>query len=523
MSRAWCLADIRLLKKLRQGVQGFSMEAASDNQSQSRDRKSLIIVPCCSARLDKQDAARVQTIADRLMRDEPALDASPHFAPLVQQGLSDAPALIFGDQQEISLFSGNTPSQLEHRMAVLAQPGDIVAVHQRDKVFEDYLSTYLNLTDITFIDPQIAQEGDVAPMAIECRTNRQMHSAIDQIARKAGKLQLLAFNTTGNVWRLAQDISQHCGVRVSVAGPSPRVARRANDKIWFTNRVRELLGPDALPPAHGVFGPAAAAGHIARLAKSNQRVVLKIPDSAGSAGNIAFNRDDLSGMTVAGIRNELVELLKSRGWHERYPVLVGVWDCDVVSNPSVQFWMPLPDEGLPIVEGVFEQSVQGEAGKFVGARRAELSQELHDQLVSEAMLFACLFQKLGYYGRCSFDAIISQTPGARQSLHWIECNARWGGVSIPLTLAIQLKPADPTCGFVVVQQSLTNAIPYTTEQSINLLDGLLYEHDTSSSGIVILSPPDQIQEMRINFLAIAHTQKAAENLADTAMRRFLCE
>jgi hypothetical protein len=180
-------------------MQDFSMEAASDNPLQTHDRASLTIVPCCRPKLDKQDKARIQKIANRLKRDEPALDASTHFAPLVQRGLSNAPALIFGDQQEISLFSGNVPSQLEYRMAVLAQPGDIVAVHQRDQAFEDYLSKHLDLTDITFIDPQTAQGDHLAPMSIECRTNTQMRSAIERIARKAGKLQLLAFNTTGNV------------------------------------------------------------------------------------------------------------------------------------------------------------------------------------------------------------------------------------------------------------------------------------------------------------------------------------
>lgn len=348
-----------------------------------------------------------------------------------------------------------------------------------------------------------------------------MRYAIDRIARKAGKLQLLAFNTTGNVWRLAQDISQRCAVEISVVGPSPRVAHRANNKIWFTNRVRELLGSDALPPTHGVFGAAAAAGHIARLAKSNQRVVLKIPDSAGSAGNIAFDRDDLSGKNVADIRKDLLEVLQSLGWHNHYPVLVGVWDCDVVSSPSVQIWIPLASEGLPIVEGVFEQSVQAEAGKFIGARRAALSERLHDQLVSEAMLFACLFQKLGYYGRCSFDAIISKTPRESQKLHWIECNARWGGVSIPLTLANNLQPSHPQGGFVIVQQTLIDAKTVSTDQLIDLLDGLLYKHNKTESGLVLLSPPGQDPEMRVNILAIAGRQNTAETLADTAIKRLL--
>lgn len=497
------------------------MATASNNQVHRHDRTSLTIVPCCTSKLGEQADAQVQTIANRLMRDEPALDGTTRFAPLVKQGVTSAPALIIGDQQEISLFSGNAPSPLEFRMATLAQSGDIVAVHQRDKAFETYLTKYLDISGLTFIDPHTPQDHHPGPMSIECRTNNQLSAAIAMVAQRAGELQLLAFNTTGNVWRLAQDISRRTGVAVSVAGPLPRVARRANDKIWFTNRVRELLGPDAMTPTHGVYGPAAAAGHIARLAKHHRRVVLKIPDSAGSVGNIAFDSNDLRGKTVAEIRNELLEVLQSRGWSQRYPVLVGVWDCDVVSSPSVQFWIPLPTEGLPIVEGVFEQAVRGKAGTFIGARRAALSQDLHDQLVSEAMLFASLLQKLGYYGRCSFDAIISQPPGTDLQLHWIECNARWGGVSIPLTLANRLQPTKPPCGFVVVQQSLGNANPCSTAQLINCLDGLLYQQHTTSSGVVLLSPPHQDQGMRINFLAIAEQQQTAEHIAEMAMTRLL--
>ena len=343
------------------------MATASNNQVHRHDRTSLTIVPCCTSKLGEQADAQVQTIANRLMRDEPALDGTTRFAPLVKQGVTSAPALIIGDQQEISLFSGNAPSPLEFRMATLAQSGDIVAVHQRDKAFETYLTKYLDISGLTFIDPHTPQDHHPGPMSIECRTNNQLSAAIAMVAQRAGELQLLAFNTTGNVWRLAQDISRRTGVAVSVAGPLPRVARRANDKIWFTNRVRELLGPDAMTPTHGVYGPAAAAGHIARLAKHHRRVVLKIPDSAGSVGNIAFDSNDLRGKTVAEIRNELLEVLQSRGWSQRYPVLVGVWDCDVVSSPSVQFWIPLPTEGLPIVEGVFEQAVRGKAGTFIGA------------------------------------------------------------------------------------------------------------------------------------------------------------
>ena len=38
-------------------------------------------------------------------------------------------------------------------------------------------------------------------------------------------------------------------------GTGTALTRAVNDKLWFSDRVTELLGRRALPPTHYVFGP----------------------------------------------------------------------------------------------------------------------------------------------------------------------------------------------------------------------------------------------------------------------------
>jgi hypothetical protein len=487
--------------------------------AQQQDRKSLVVSRCCSPSVTNDEMARLRALADRYLRDEPALRSTAQFGPDVRQGLSSAPALIFGDQQEVSLFDTSLPTQLEYRISLLAAAGDTVAVHRRDEDFERYLSDYLQINGVEFVQPGQLTNNEIRPMSVLCRTERSLRSVIDRTSRREGRLLLMAYLTTGNVWRLAQEISLRCDAKAFVAGPTPRMSRRANDKIWFSNLVREVIGRNAVPPTHGAFGPAAAAGYVCRLAKRCERVVVKVPDSAGSVGNISLESDQIAAMNISEVRNRIVSVLEARGWRHRYPVLVGVWDCDAVSSPSVQTWIPLPSEGPPIVEGVFEQSVKGDAGTFVGAQKVRLLPDLHDKLTRQAWMLASLFQMLGYFGPCSFDAIISKKPDGKLQLHWIECNARWGGVSLPMTLANRLSLPGDSGGLVIVQQVDKQASGNSTLETVNRLEDLLYRHGYSQRGIVLVAPTDATSARRMNFMAVAETQDGAEALAEEAVLR----
>lgn len=99
---------------------------------------------------------------------------------------------------------------------------------------------------------------------------------------------------------------------------------------------------------------------------------------------------------------------------------------------SAQIWIPV--EGRPIIEGIYVQLLRDEFCEFVGSRPAKLPRKVSSRIAKRSWLPARLFQRLGYVGRCSFDLIATDTG----QLKFVECNGRWGGTSMPMTLMNRL-------------------------------------------------------------------------------------
>ncbi|MBW4706209.1 hypothetical protein KX928_00250 [Roseobacter sp. YSTF-M11] len=458
-----------------------------------------------------------EDIAKALVRDEPAFLSALDFGPCVRQGTGDGPSLLIGDSSEIALLSADNGSRLEHRMALLARRGDHVLLRRRDPDFEDYLSTSLGLANVTF------HEGDPrshVPLTKQAWTSQAWVDTFAALADQAKGLTIKSYITTGHIWRLAQRIGERCGRVIHVCGPSPQITRRANDKLWFAQVARRVLGENATPPTLSAYGPAATAGLVQRIGKTADHVIVKVPDSAGSAGNLRLDSTVVRGMPLADLRTFLLERLYALGWHDRYPVLVGVWDEGVESSPSVQLWLPHAAAGPPQVEGVFEQHVQTGAATFVGASQSTLGRGLQNRLRLDARRLAAVFQQLGYYGRCSLDAVICRSPRAAPTIHWIECNARWGGVSIPMTVARQLGDSRTRRAISIAQEVMPDR-HMTTRDQLLLLQDLLLRVDRQTTGIVILSPPDSSRGLAANLFAIAETQRAAADLLRDAMHRLI--
>jgi hypothetical protein len=248
-------------------------------------------------------------------------------------------------------------------------------------------------------------------------------------------------------------------------------------------------------------------------------VVVKVPSSAGSLGNIAFERDYIDKLNNAQLRQQLLDLLHARGWRNAYPFLVGVWNCAVQSSPSVQMWIPDAEEGDPVVEGIFEQNITGPHGTFVGASRSQLPTQLRTRLLEEALTLGLLFQKLGYFGRCSLDAIIPSDTDSTRSIQWIECNGRWGGVSLPMTLVHRLVPREQTFGLVVVQHKGTDVPVRPLAQILARLDNILVRVERPQYGVILTSPPDPGPAQQMSFAAVAPEQSTASQLALEAISR----
>ena len=452
-------------------------------------RLTLPVVRQIDVQLPNAEHARLSELAARIAADEPALSCFDVFGRDVVVGLDGAPALLFEDHSEISLCTTQREEVFRYRSLLLAGDGDLVLIGgRRHAAFEQYCRDVVGMGDPSIVALPPLSRRRLSSLAERCTANERAFNIILDIARRGRRINLIPYLGTGSVWKLAGRIGAATGARVQVAAPPPRLAQRVNDKLWFDQRVIEVIGKEARPPNYHAFGPAAVAGRIAQIARRSERVVVKVPDSAGSAGNIVLDSASVRRFPLSRVRNQILTVLRARGWSSQFPLLVGVWDCEVLSSPSVQVWVPLAEQGLPVIEGLFEQLVCGAEGQFIGATAIQLTEQLRQRLATEAMQLACLFQKLGYFGRCSFDAIIAGRDWRSADVRWIECNGRWGGTSIPMTLANRLTGDWTQREMMILQRLDLKMRRYGLPAALDLLDNVLYRHDGDGTGVIITNP-----------------------------------
>jgi hypothetical protein len=279
-----------------------------------------------------------------------------------------------------------------------------------------------------------------------------------------------------------------------------------------------LLGTGTVPAKLTAHSGSALTRHVVDLAREWDRLVVKVPDSAGSMGNFPIRSEDIKRLKPAALRRHLMGALSVNGQLPVFPMLVEVWDANVLTSPSVQTWIPNLEEGAPLVEKIFEQVLQGEHATFTGAVSAALSPAVEAQLINGAQQLAVLLQQLGYFGRCSFDAIVTGTNLEEATVHWIECNARWGGASIPMSLVHRLAKPGAEPHYCIVQN---DDGPY---RSLDFADALREFADVAASpdlrsGILFLTPGMTESGVGCHFLALGPDAHAASNLAASAMQR----
>jgi hypothetical protein len=339
--------------------------------------------------------------------------------------------------------------------------------------------------------------------------------------KRAGGLTIVPHIGTGSVWRLAAAVAEATGLEICVASAPPRLTRRVNDKLWFARLAAEVLGETALPPTYAAHGPAVLAHRLRLLARSAERVVVKVPDSAGSAGNMCLAAREVAGASLPDIKNRLLRVLRAVGWCDTYPLLVGAWEAPVLCSPSVQLWIPAIIGGPPIIEGLFEQILEGEECSFVGSVPAELPERWQRRLAEDAMRLASALQFLGYFGRCSLDSLLVGKTLDSAVLHWIECNGRWGGVSIPMTIVNRLTGGGAKAKFVVVHHIEEGLPPHPFADALKALDEILFRQGRPEEGIILLSPVEIEAGRGVQMAACAETVAAARKLSDRALK-ILC-
>ncbi|PJK27945.1 hypothetical protein [Minwuia thermotolerans] len=453
-------------------------------------------------------------MARAVLANEPSLGRTDFFGPRVSSGLKPGPALLIGDQREVGLFAGMREQRLEHRIALLADEGDFLVVEKACPRHEAFVRHLLGIHDLRIIEIGPPERGGPAAIASRCRSPA-LAARFADAARDRGCFQIVPYLGSGKDWALAGTIADVARVPVRVAAPPPQLAKRVNDKIWFADRVRAVLGPQALPPTFAAYGPAALAAHIRRLARNCEQVIVKTPDSAGSLGNVNLDAALIRGFSTERLHCCVLDILRARGWRDRYPLLVGVWETAALSSPSAQIWIPAPGDGDPVVEGIFEQRLAGDEAEFIGAAPAVLSVGVLRRICREAMALAVHLQALGYFGRCSFDCLITGEAGRARGVHWIECNGRWGGVSIPMSFVNRFFGRHAGRGMVIVQDQSLQLRVRTAEALYDLLGPFLLRRG-KNEGIVPLAVGGIERSAGFPFLAVADSQARAETLAGQA-------
>jgi hypothetical protein len=250
------------------------------------------------------------------------------------------------------------------------------------------------------------------------------------------------------------------------------------------------------------------------LARRHASVAVKLPDSAGSGGNFVLESADIVRQTPRLLRDRLREMPTEAGWRGNFPLQTIGWEQPVIASPSVQLWIPTAEHGLPVVEGVFDQFLKGTTAAFAGAAPSELPTWWQHRLAEEAVRLGLLFQSLGYFGRCSFDAILIGQGTDRWQLHWVECNGRWGGVSIPMTLANRLVGNWRRWPFVVVDRMGLRALPRSLESVLARMDSELLVPGIHPTGVVVLSPGRLEAGSGFEIMVLGQTVAGARAQAD---------
>jgi hypothetical protein len=476
-------------------------------------RRTIPVVTHFAVEIDDGERRDLARLARRLLADEPALSGTP-FGPGVRAGLGDGPGLVIEDHSWISLFEHVGDVAYTYRALLLAGDGDQVAIGvERNPAFERYCREVLGLGDVEMLTPEVGASTD--PIALRCAGDDAIVDKVAARARAAGVLDLLPYMGTGGVWRLAGAIAARAGVQVRVAAPPPRLVRRVNDKLWFADRVAEVLGREALPPAYAAYGPGALVRQLLYLAGRHASVAVKIPDSASSSGNVVLEASDLRDLEAAALEEHVLGVLRRAGWRGGYPLMVTGWERPVLASPSVQLWVPAPEDGGPVVEGVFDQVLVGTAAVFSGAAPSTLPPEIQTRLVTEAARLACFLQELGYFGRCSFDAIVVDDQPGTARLHWVECNGRWGGVSIPMTLLNRLVGDWQRVALVIAERDDLQVVRQNFEAVLAALEPELYAAGGPTAGAIVLSPGRITEGTGFEFMVLDETPAAARARADS--------
>ena len=385
------------------------------------------------------DPARARAAAQKLMEEWDLVRAlQPFEAYRISKdpgaGREKRPMLHLEDVTGIPFVEG-VPGveEYQHRARVRAESGDLFAAGtEQAPGYEDYCRE-LGLGSPEFV---LARGRHSMAVARACMEEEPLERLVAR-AKEGGGLVIQPYMAIESVWELARAIQERAKVPVSVLGPPPPVLWAANDKSQLSRVVEESLGQEWIVETRRGTAPEALAAHLSELAARWDWVGLKRTRCASAMGNMLFDARMLRQEAPESFLGLVQAFLKKTEWVEGEEVLVVEWRPTDLS-PSTQLWIPPVGHGTPLVEGVYEQILEGPERMFVGSRPSTMPLAVNEALSQASLQVATVLQQLGYVGRCSFDFIITGELDGEFVAKFVECNGRWGGTSTPMRLVDRL-------------------------------------------------------------------------------------
>ncbi len=468
-------------------------------------------------RITSRQRAQIESSTERIRRDQPQVNGgSDLFRELAPTGpLEDAPTLHLDDFSEIPVIGEHdTALIVQQRARLRAADGDWIAQTQQiEKGYSDYCEYRLGLGRVTWLYPGVKPDMP-RQMALQCWRDRRVRHDLIRAVRRQGMRYIHPYLSTLHVWELAALLGNATRCPVRVIGPPPALARWANDKIEFTRAAASLLGPAQVPRTEVAYNFAKLAQLVHELGKTDARLGIKFPFGIGGSGNFLLDTRQIRGLPLAQLREQLQQLLSGNRWPASGRLLIDVWETDVISSPSVQSWIPPRGTGAPVIEGIFEQIITGLEGAFTGTCTLPLPREIEQEIVDSSFQLALLLQNLGYVGRCSFDLILVGQRIEDCRIEFIECNARWGGTSLPMTLVNRIFAHQPSPAWCSQKIQMPAGRSYTFLEIVRQLDPDLFDAATGAGRWILFNPGRIQTDSALEAIATGGTPAEARHELD---------
>ena len=432
--------------------------------------------------------------------------------------LAGSSTLCVDDFTAIPFLDVPGAEEYQHRGRLRADDGDyFAAVTEPCPGYETYCRDALALGKATLIRAGTSH-GRWA-VARSCEEPPAIGELVDAAVRE-GSLAIHPYMSIDAVWRLGRLLAAETKVPIEVLGPPPPVMWIANDKGTLGEVVETLLGAHWLVETRLSAEPSEMAANLIDLATRHRKVGLKRLRCASASGNQVFDSARLHTMPVDEVRHEVAVFLERTEWDRVEKVQTVAWEVTDLS-PSTQIWIPPAGVDPPHLDGVYEQILTGEEGVFVGSRPSTLPASVNRRLGEAALRIAAAFQTLGYVGRCSFDHLVLGDPeGDDCRLVFTECNGRWGGTSIPMSLVDRLV-AGPRPPYRAQDFMNSRLVGVSFAEILDCARSQLYDPRGGEGTFVFYNVGPLAEHGKLDVVALAASQEEAEEAIEERLPRLL--